>query len=125
MTRKSFDDFVHEVEEEAKSEGPEAVAQLEAYRQHYRLLADVAERRRALGLSQGQVAEAAGVYQTDISKLESGRGNPSLRTVERVLGAIGLELRAIPASRIVARCSTRRSSEPKGHPRRRSPRGAR
>src|SRR5207244_3764129 len=38
-----FSDFFKEIEAEARKEGPEAVAQLEAFREHYRLGRQLAE----------------------------------------------------------------------------------
>jgi DNA-binding XRE family transcriptional regulator len=40
------------------------------------------------GMSQEEVADKAGMRPEVISRLESGRGNPTVRTVERVVVAI-------------------------------------
>jgi transcriptional regulator with XRE-family HTH domain len=51
--------------------------------------------RRAADLSQRQLAERAGVSQTAVARIESGRaGNPAFRTVERLVRAAGATLRA-------------------------------
>lgn len=57
---------------------------------------DGAEAVRSLrargGISQAQLAERAGMAQSAISAYENGRKVPSLRTLQRLADAIGLEL---------------------------------
>ncbi|HEY3241335.1 MAG TPA: helix-turn-helix transcriptional regulator [Acidimicrobiia bacterium] len=53
----------------------------------------VREARRRAGLSQHELAKRAGVHQPAIARWESGRTDPSLSTVERLVSACGLELR--------------------------------
>lgn len=52
--------------------------------------------RKQAGLTQGELAERAGVTQSVIARLERGGGNPTFLTLERVLHAAGhrLELTA-------------------------------
>lgn len=52
----------------------------------------VRERRKALGISQRDLSELAGVSLHTLSDLESGKGNPTLATLERVLLPLGLVL---------------------------------
>jgi hypothetical protein len=61
-----FADFVREIEAEAKAEGPEAVAQLETFRDHFRVGRKLAQARLAKKLSQKQVASQAKVDQGDL-----------------------------------------------------------
>jgi transcriptional regulator with XRE-family HTH domain len=51
------------------------------------------EARRRAGLSQHELAKRAGVHQPAIARWESGRADPSLSTIERLVAACGLELR--------------------------------
>ena len=57
--------------------------------------------RRTSGLTQKQLAERTGIAQADISKLESGNANPSLRTLKRLASGLGMMLRVefIPMQR--------------------------
>lgn len=55
--------------------------------------ADVRGTRRRHGLSQTDLAEKSGVAQADISRLECGRSNPSVRTLERI--AAGMDTRVV------------------------------
>ena len=47
--------------------------------------------RTAKGITRKELAEITSINQADISKLENGHGNPSLRTLERI--ARGLDMR--------------------------------
>ena len=52
----------------------------------------VAERRRALGLSQAQLAELTGTTQSAIARLESGGRPPRIDTLLRIADALDCEL---------------------------------
>ena len=45
---------------------------------------DIVKERRSLGLSQVQLAELAGIRQETLSRLESGKHSPTVRTVEKI-----------------------------------------
>jgi transcriptional regulator with XRE-family HTH domain len=51
------------------------------------------EARRRSGLTQAELARRAGVPQSTVAKIERGRRDPSLSTLERLVRAAGLELR--------------------------------
>ena len=51
------------------------------------------EARRQAGLTQAELARRAGVPQSTVAKIERGRRDPSLSTLERLVRAAGLELR--------------------------------
>jgi transcriptional regulator with XRE-family HTH domain len=51
------------------------------------------EARRLSGLTQAELANRAGVPQSTVAKIERGRRDPSLSTLERLVRAAGLELR--------------------------------
>ena len=44
-------------------------------------------------LTQEQLADVTGIHQTNISKLESGTANPSLRTLKRLAAGMGMKLK--------------------------------
>jgi len=52
----------------------------------------IKERRRLLGIDQKTVAELGGISVHTLSNIESAKGNPSLRVLDRVLDALGLEI---------------------------------
>ena len=49
---------------------------------------DIIKERRALGLSQERLAELAGLRQETLSRLESGKHSPTVRTVEKIDAAL-------------------------------------
>ncbi len=53
----------------------------------------VADRRRALGLSQTELAELTGTTQSAIARLESGGRPPRIDTLMRIANALDCELR--------------------------------
>ena len=50
------------------------------------------EARSKAGMTQKQLAEATGIYQADISKIERGLANPSLSTLQRLADGLGMRL---------------------------------
>lgn len=49
-------------------------------------------RRKALSLSQQDLAEMAGIGLSTIKDIERGHGNPSLATVSKILETLGMEM---------------------------------
>ena len=49
--------------------------------------------RKESGLTQKQLSERTGIAQADISKLERGNANPSLRTLQRLADGMGMNIR--------------------------------
>ena len=49
--------------------------------------------RKRAGLNQGQVAQRAGLLQSGVSRVESGRVEPELSTLVRLADACGIEVR--------------------------------
>src|SRR5215217_7376735 len=48
--------------------------------------------RQQMGLSQAKLAVVAGMDPATLNRLEQGKGNPNLKTLERVAGALGVEV---------------------------------
>jgi ribosome-binding protein aMBF1 (putative translation factor) len=93
----SFDDFIAEIEAEAAAEGPEAVAELEAFRLHFSLARQLGEQRRAQRMTQRQLAARSGIDQAEISRIERGQANPTTATLGALVGALGLDVRLVRA----------------------------
>ncbi|MBR5162394.1 MAG: helix-turn-helix transcriptional regulator [Schwartzia sp.] len=49
--------------------------------------------RKESGLTQKQLADKTGITQADISRLENGSANPSLRTLQRLAAGMGMSIR--------------------------------
>src|SRR5580692_3230269 len=87
-----FADFMRALEEEARAEGPEAVEQLAALRDHFRLGRQLADARMKRKLTQQQVAKLSRIDQADVSNIERGVANPTLGTLSAVAMAVGMEI---------------------------------
>lgn len=53
----------------------------------------IIEGREENHLTLEQLADVTGIHQTNISKLESGTANPSLRTLKRLAAGMGMKLK--------------------------------
>jgi DNA-binding XRE family transcriptional regulator len=89
----TFEETYARVVAEAEAEGPAAVAEVRMYETRYRLASDLIGRRQALHMTQQQLAAASGIRQSEISRIESGHGNPTLKTIGTLARALGAELR--------------------------------
>ena len=87
-----FDALLEQIDREAKAEGPQAVAELHALQVKYRMLNQLIQARRALQLTQKDLAEKAGLGQAEVSKIERGRKSPTLDTYSRLAAALDLEV---------------------------------
>jgi DNA-binding XRE family transcriptional regulator len=87
----TFEEFHAEVVAEAEAEGPEAVQQLRMLEDRYRLASDLIGLRLAMNATQQQLAAASGIRQSEISRIESGNGNPTLKTIGALARALGAE----------------------------------
>ena len=75
---------------------------------HYQIIGqNIRECRKELRLSQEQLAELAGICQQFLSKLERGRGTPSLETVMALCDAMH-----ITPDRLLSRCATHDNNPP-------------
>ncbi len=52
----------------------------------------IEERRDKLGLNQGDLAEMTGITTKTIYLIETGKGNPSIDTLQKLLTVVGLEM---------------------------------
>jgi len=93
----TFEEFHAQVVAEAEAEGPEAIAQLHAFEDRYRLASDLIGRRIELHMTQKQLAAASGVRQSEISRIESGHANPTLKTMSALARALGAEVHIAPS----------------------------
>jgi DNA-binding XRE family transcriptional regulator len=59
--------------------------------------------RKALGLTQRQLAARSGIQQAEISRIEAGSSNPTLSTLDALSHALDAELSLAPRVRRVAR----------------------
>jgi ribosome-binding protein aMBF1 (putative translation factor) len=87
-----FDDLFQQIEREAEAEGPAGRAHLDALRDRFDLVEQIIDRRRELHMTQGQVAEASGLHQSVVSRIEQGLANPTARTLAALARALDAKL---------------------------------
>ncbi len=89
-----FNDFLNEQlqDENFKKE-------YDALEPEFAIIRAMIDARRETGLTQKELSERTGIAQSDISKLENGNANPSLRTLRRLAEGMGMQLKVefVPA----------------------------
>jgi transcriptional regulator with XRE-family HTH domain len=65
----------------------------DALEPEFTIMQAMLDARKAAGLTQKQLAEKTGINQADISKLENGSANPSLRTLQRLAAGMGMKVK--------------------------------
>jgi len=84
----AFNDFLKE-----KMKDPAFKAEYEALEPEFAIIQAMIDARKSGGMTQKQLAEKTGIAQGDISKLENGSANPSLRTLQRLASGMGMKLK--------------------------------
>jgi DNA-binding XRE family transcriptional regulator len=91
----TFDDFVDRLEAEARTEGPEAGAELGAFRFRFSLARQLAELRRERHLTQKELADRSGISPAEISRIERAQGNPTTATLGAITYALEVDVRLV------------------------------
>jgi ribosome-binding protein aMBF1 (putative translation factor) len=68
-------------------------AEYESLEPEFVIIQAMIDARKRSGITQKQLAEKTGIAQADISKLESGNANPSLKTMRRLASGLGMKLK--------------------------------
>ncbi len=84
----SFDDFLKE-----QLQNQEVRAEYDALEPEFAIIQAMIDARKSKGMTQKQLADATGINQADISRLERGNANPSLRTLQRLAAGMGMRLK--------------------------------
>lgn len=74
-------------------EDPEFRAEWNALEPEFQIIRAMIDGREERALTQKQLAEVTGIAQADISRLENGTANPSLRTLKRLADGLGMTLK--------------------------------
>lgn len=83
-----FDDFLKE-----QLQDPEFQKEYEALQPERAVVQAIIDARRTSGMTQKELSERTGIAQGDISKLEKGNANPSIRTLQRLAAGMGMILK--------------------------------
>ncbi|WP_391528339.1 helix-turn-helix domain-containing protein [Photorhabdus akhurstii] len=71
---------------------PDVKAEYDALEPEFELINTLLRMRHAAGLTQNQVAQRMGTKEANISRLEKGNGNPTLKTLLNYAKACNCEL---------------------------------
>ncbi len=85
---KNFHDTLNE-----RLTDPAFRAEWDALEPERQIMKAIIDGREEKALTQKQLAEVTGITQADISRLENGTGNPSIRTLKRLAAGLGMTLK--------------------------------
>ena len=85
---KNFRDTLNE-----RLTDPAFRAEWDALEPERQIMKAIIDGREEKSLTQKQLAEVTGITQADISRLENGTGNPSIRTLKRLAAGLGMTLK--------------------------------
>ena len=71
---------------------PDFRAEWESLEPERQIIRAILDGREKNNMTQKQLSEATGIGQADISRLENGTANPSLRTMKRLASGMGMRL---------------------------------
>ena len=74
-------------------ENPEFKKEWDAFEPEYQIIKAMLDTRNEKAMTQKQLADITGIPQADISRLENGNANPSLRTLQRLAEGMGMKLK--------------------------------
>jgi predicted transcriptional regulator len=72
---------------------PEVRTEWDALEPEFTIIQAIIDARKNTGLTQKQLSERTGIAQGDISRLENGNANPSLKTLKRLAAAMDMTLK--------------------------------
>ena len=80
---------------ERKLQDPEFKKEYDALESEFDIIQAMIDARKQSGLTQKELAERTGINQADISKLENGTANPSIRTLRRLADGMGMKMKLV------------------------------
>lgn len=85
---KTLEEFKQEL-----MKNPEFVKEYEAIQPEMDIIRALIDARTSQNLTQKELAERTGINQADISKLENGTRNPSVRLLQRLAAGMDMNLK--------------------------------
>ena len=71
---------------------PDFAKEWESMESEFQIIKAMIDARNEKGITQKELSSLTGITQGDISKLENGTANPSLRTLQRIAEGLGKNL---------------------------------
>ena len=65
----------------------------ESLEPEYELISSLIDARKLSNVTQKQLSDATGIAQSDISKIENGSGNPTIKILKRLADGLGMNLK--------------------------------
>ena len=77
----------------------------EALEPEYEIISSLIDARKSNNVTQKQLSEATGIAQSDISKIENGSANPTLKLLQRLADGLNMRLKVefVPKSSAVVK----------------------
>ena len=99
-----FNDFLQE-----QLQDSEFRKEYEALQPEHAVIQAMIDARKASGMTQKELSARSGIAQGDISKLEHGNANPSIRTLQRLAEGMGMTLKVefVPSAHTAATAAVR------------------
>lgn len=72
---------------------PHFRAEYDALEPEFAIMQALLDARQSTGMTQKQLSEKTGIAQADISKLERGNANPSIKTLRRLAAGLGMRVK--------------------------------
>ena len=83
-----FKEFLNE-----QLKDPELKAEYDALEPEFAIIRALIDARERQGITQKELSARTGIAQADISKLENGNANPSIKTLKRLASGLGCRLK--------------------------------
>lgn len=84
----NFNDYLNE-----QMKNPEFKEEYDALEPEFAIIQAIIDACKSSGITQKELSQKSGIAQGDISKLENGNANPSLKTLQRLASAMGKRLK--------------------------------
>ncbi len=72
---------------------PEFKKEWDALETEFQIIQAIIDARTETGITQKQLSDLSGITQAEISKIENGNANPSLKTLKKLASAMGKKVK--------------------------------
>lgn len=84
----TFDEFLQK-----QLQDPEVKREYDALAPEFMVVQAILDARKSTGISRDELAQKSGISVENIGELEEGEGNPSVKTLQKLARAMGMQLR--------------------------------
>lgn len=86
----NFDEYFNE-----QMKDPELKKEYDALEPEFSIIQAMIDARKSRGITQKELSRRTGITQSDISKLENGNANPSIKTLRRLASGMGMKMEIV------------------------------